>query len=178
MTRDVVMSRKPTTVHRERKTFLSKAKLFLSQAFRVLCRSLYLSTLATPLLITYPLRGASPSIDDAWLRWAVWSVEASGAAVTKLFQWAGSRPDMFGNKFCSIFSKLQDDTTPHSYAYTRRALASAYGEDWEEGLEVEDKKVLGSGCIGQVYKGRIKKGPNAGMPVAIKILHPNIDYGK
>jgi hypothetical protein len=67
-----------------------------------------------------------------YYRMCLYSVEWSGAAAIKLFQWAGSRPDMFGNEFCRVFSQLQDDTTPHAWKHTERALREAckYIEFW------------------------------------------------
>lgn len=107
-------------------------------------------------------------------------VERSGAAVIKLMQWAGSRPDLFGHEFCGVFSRLQDDTTPHSWRYTKRLLREAYGDDWKDKIELGE--ILGSGCIGQVYRGRVKPATNGlesddkqpFQDVAVKVLHPHV----
>jgi aarF domain-containing kinase len=102
-------------------------------------------------------------------------VEASGAAVIKLMQWAGSRPDMFGHEFCRVFSKLQDETTPHPWSHTELVLRNSFGPHWRQ--RVEMGPLLGSGCIGQVYKGRVRAhvhGNDDWQDVAIKILHPNV----
>lgn len=98
-------------------------------------------------------------------------VESSGAAVIKLCQWAGSRPDMFGHEFCAIFSKLQDDTTPHNFRYTERILDEAF-PNWRDRLELHD--ILGSGCIGQVYRGTAVV-DDVHQEVAVKVLHPGIE---
>ena len=105
----------------------------------------------------------------AWYyRLCLGCVERSGAAVIKLMQWAGSRPDLFGHDFCAVFGKLQDDTTPHSLAHTEKQLRKAFGTDWKDRIEVGE--ILGSGCIGQVYRGKTPDGD-----VAVKVLHPNVD---
>ena len=83
-------------------------------------------------------------------------VEYSGAACIKIMQWAGSRPDMFGSDFCSVFSQLQDDTTPHSWHHTQQLLVDTYGPDWQTKIEIGP--LLGSGCIAQVHKGYIQVG--------------------
>jgi hypothetical protein len=109
------------------------------------------------------------------------AVERSGAALIKIMQWAGSRPDMFGSEFCAVFSQLQDDTTPHAWIYTEQALIDAYGESWRDHIEMGD--ILGSGCIAQVYKGYIRTAANNSTnngtkqkrPVAIKVMHPNVE---
>ena len=137
----------------------------------------------------------------------LYSVEYSGAACIKIMQWAGSRPDMFGHNFCAVFSKLQDSTKPHSWKYTKKAMKDAYGENWEEKVKLGQNDILGSGCIGQVYKGVIfddndestsdiddsnkevnnnvnivnsnkevkKKKKKKEHPVAVKVMHPNVE---
>ena len=101
-----------------------------------------------------------------YLRMCLRCVEWSGAAVIKLMQWAGSRPDMFGHDFCSVFSQLQDNTTPHAYAHTVRMMEDAYGQDWQTKIRLD--KLIGSGCIGQVYKGVVQDDEGKGRVVAIK----------
>jgi len=110
---------------------------------------------------------------DWWFDLLLYCVESNGAALIKLMQWASSRPDIFGQRFCDKFQKLQDDTTPHSWKHTQEILARAYGDDWEEHLKLEPK-LLGSGCIGQVYKGRLMNHKSEEQEVAVKVLHPNI----
>lgn len=100
--------------------------------------------------------------------------ERSGAVVIKLMQWAGSRPDLFGQDFCSVFSRLQDHTTPHPWKHTEQLMKEAYGEDWEEKIQLGD--ILGSGCIGQVYRGTILSKDGAEeRHVAVKVLHPTVE---
>jgi aarF domain-containing kinase len=110
-----------------------------------------------------------------YLRVCLTCVEYSGAAVIKLMQWAGSRPDMFGHDFCAIFSALQDHTTPHAKSHTIRMMKQAFGDDWETKIRLGN--ILGSGCIGQVYKGYVRVPEHDGkeQEVAIKVLHPNVD---
>jgi hypothetical protein len=137
--------------------------------------------------------------DDASAMYVGWyyqlclyCVEWSGAAMIKIMQWAGSRPDMFGREFCAVFSKLQDSTRPHAWKHTEQAMIEAFGEDWETKIQLEGGKILGSGCIAQVYKGVIldgdgvNNGTNNGAnngdngkkqerPVAVKVMHPNVE---
>ena len=112
---------------------------------------------------------------NAWHSWyyemALRQVEKSGAAIIKLMQWASSRPDLFGIDFCSIFDRLQDSTTPHPYSHTELALQDAFGMDWKSRISLG--KLLGSGCIGQVYEGSLLEHGND--KVAVKILHPNVE---
>lgn len=119
---------------------------------------------------------------NSYLRLCLRCVENSGAAVIKLMQWAGSRPDLFGSSFCAVFSKLQDNTTPHAWGHTEQALREAYGENWRESIELGE--ILGSGCIGQVYRGTLvtDSAPTSSntydiqpkQHVAVKVLHPGV----
>ena len=135
------------------------------------------------------------SRSNVWVDWyfrvCLSCVEASGAAVIKLLQWASCRPDMFGYEFCAIFSKLQDQTTPHSWHYTNQVLQQTWGVNWSDHIQL-DPVPLGSGCIGQVYRGTItgtsttrssssssnnRSTPSSSTPpqeVAVKVLHPNV----
>lgn len=156
-------------------------------------RVVKLAIALTPLLLLYPLLHRKPPQVDAhelalasdeteklswfsqfYLNLCVRNVEWSGAAVVKLMQWLSSRPDLVGHEFCSIFQKLQDDTTPHAWKYTERALQDAYGDDWRDKIRID--KLIGSGCIGQVYKGYVKlSSSEEEVPVAVKVLHPSIE---
>ena len=108
-----------------------------------------------------------------YYRLCLYSVECSGAAVIKLMQWASSRPDLFGKEFCKAFCKLQDDTTPHAMKHTEEVLRKAHGDDWAKRIRL-DSKVVGSGCIGQVYKGTIHDSDGKEQQVAVKVMHPNV----
>jgi aarF domain-containing kinase len=109
-----------------------------------------------------------------YLRLCLHCVELSGAAVIKFMQWAGSRPDLFGHDFCSVFSQLQDDTTPHSWKHSVEVLEQAFGPDWKTQIQLFE--VLGSGCIGQVYRGQVvSEDDNNPREVAVKVLHPNVE---
>lgn len=168
------------------------------KVLRMFARVVKLTVALAPLLFLYPLLHTKSESQDAheialasgqgeqqqlswftqhYLHLCVRNVEWSGAAVIKLMQWLSSRPDLVGHQFCSMFQKLQDDTTPHAWKYTEHALQHAYGKDWRDKIRID--KLIGSGCIGQVYRGYVKVSPSSStsseeIPVAIKVLHPNI----
>ena len=82
---------------------------------------------------------------------------------------------MFGAGFCGLFKKLQDETDPHGFGHTRKILRETFGDGWGGRIEVDERSpILGSGCIGQVYKAVDVR---TGETVALKILHPNILHG-
>lgn len=154
-------------------------------AFRLWTRFIKLLIALTPVFALYPIQRLSNTAKEhqdahdlvldakqvegplGWyLQLCLYCVEWSGAAVIKLMQWAGSRPDLFGQDFCAVFSRLQDDTTPHSWRHTERVMREAYGNDWQEHIRLG--QVIGSGCIGQVYEGVIKDKEGREKRVAVK----------
>jgi hypothetical protein len=109
---------------------------------------------------------APKGILGLYFRMCLYCVECSGAAAIKMMQWAGSRPDMFGEDFSAVFSRLQDDTTPHGWKHTENALREAYGDDWQDHIRLHE--ILGSGCIAQVYKGVVSDEDGKEEEVAVK----------
>jgi len=83
---------------------------------------------------------------------------------------------LFSPKFCNHFSKLQDDTEGHSWKETQQILKDQLGEKGLEALDIKSTPI-GSGCIAQVYQGRLKE-PSINYPkdtkIAIKVQHPGI----
>jgi hypothetical protein len=156
------------------------------KAFRLWRRFVKLCFALAPVAALYPIQRLSNSLKEKqdahdaildakqqvdgplgwYLQLCLTCVEWSGAAVIKMMQWAGSRPDLFGQDFCAVFSRLQDDTTPHSLKHTERVMREAYGKDWKDRIRLGP--VIGSGCIGQVYKGVIKDKDGREELVAVK----------
>jgi aarF domain-containing kinase len=163
------------------------------RALRMLVRLVKLAFTLAPVVAFYPLLMLTHKRDTSqdaqniilaqdadvggalgwYLRLCLHCVELSGAAVIKFMQWAGSRPDLFGHDFCSVFSQLQDDTTPHSWKHSVKVLEEAFGSDWKTKIQLFE--VLGSGCIGQVYRGQVVQDDNSPREVAVKVLHPNVE---
>ena len=66
-------------------------------------------------------------------------------------------------------------------------MKQAYGDDWQRYLHLDPHDILGSGCIGQVYRGRVLMPPSQRQQqhndehpyqqqeVAVKVLHPNVE---
>ena len=168
----------------------------LYRAWRMFCRCCKLAVTLAPIAAFFPillLQNREEDVDaqdivlmleqrqtrSPWVEWyfrtCLHCVEASGAAVIKFMQWAGSRPDVFGYEFCAVFSELQDNTTPHAWQYTEKVLREAYGDNWREKIDL-DHIPIGSGCIGQVYKGKVKTPDGQTQDVAVKVLHPNVHH--
>lgn len=171
------------SIDTQKKTIVQKIR----KAFRLWRRFIKLLVTLAPVAALYPLQkllGSSSSSEEQdahdlmmgsktvdgplgwYLSMCLYCVEFSGAAVVKLMQWAGSRPDLFGQDFCSVFSRLQDDTTPHSWRYTERVMRETHGDDWKDRIQLG--KVIGSGCIGQVFEGTVEDANGQKQRVAVK----------
>lgn len=142
-------------------------------------RSLYLMLTFTPAAACCPLLLVGNESISLW--W--WSllrdcIRLSGPCGTKFAQWIATRPDLFPLTVCQQLEDLQSKVYRHRWHDSEAALQLAYGEDWSRvtGIEIDwvdrDRRtpvVLGSGCVGQVIRGRVDD-----QPVAIKIIHPGV----
>jgi len=157
-------------------------------------RLVSLSVLAAPLTVLYPLSLVSEPAERLSWKYALWGIEQAGPTFIKLFQWATTRQDLFSPEFCVYFGKLQDETIGHSWHETAKILHEDLGlpapskkskhvDNHAQGgsssndyLEL-DLTPIGSGCIAQVYRGRLKQAVGQypeGTEVAVKVQHPNI----
>ena len=170
-------------------TWNGKAHLLFTKYRNIGSRIASLALLASPLAILAPVGYITgPNSRPNQLAWdyAVWSVEKAGPTFTKLIQWATTRNDIFPPDFIEHFTKLQDHTLGHSWDETEKLLEASYGKDYMDLFEFESGKEfrkkdkirpIGSGCIAQVYKAKLKKSIGilpVGSEVAIKVTHPNI----
>jgi aarF domain-containing kinase len=111
-------------------------------------------------------------LEDLFWMYGIWSLEMLGPAFIKMAQWASTRPDLYPRSLTERLERLQDQVhTSYSIQTVERTLTSSFGEGWRDELELLDEPI-GSGCIAQVYRGNLKKD---GTPVAVKVLHPNIE---
>lgn len=99
------------------------------------------------------------------------------ADIASVLQWAAMRHDLFDPRVCVQLSKLQSTTRPHSWRETKAILNRILGEQWEDILQLTEDSMIGSGCVAQVYKGRLRESTGYGTQqkeVAVKVLHPGI----
>ena len=130
-----------------------------------------------PSLCIAPFTLLSNSARRIWWNYAVWVLTSSGPTAIKFAQWVGTRPDIFPDSAVRAFSKLHSASIQeYKLEDTEADLNEAYGEGvWREWLElVDDAKLIGSGAIAHVSRGRIISGPVAGRDVAIKIVHRGV----
>lgn len=144
----------------------------LRRLLRVALHFAKLLGLSLPLALTAPVAFTAgavlPRVEEQWWELALWLAQFSSPTVMKFLQWASTRRDMFPASFCDRFEKFHEHAPMHSWEQTEDALRMAFGDKWWEVLEV-DSKPIGSGCIAQVYRGRILA---TNEEVAVKVIHP------
>lgn len=146
----------------------------LKQWLRVALHLSKLAALAFPLAVTAPLayaaRSIAPAIEQQWWECALWAAQYASPALMKFLQWASTRRDLFPASFCDRFAQFHEHAPTHAWAQTEEALALAFGADWRDVLELS-REPIGSGCIAQVYRGRLLA---TNEDVAVKVIHPHV----
>ncbi|OBA27179.1 hypothetical protein HANVADRAFT_68197, partial [Hanseniaspora valbyensis NRRL Y-1626] len=104
-----------------------------------------------------------------------------GPTFIKLAQWASSRTDLFSQETCDQLGKLHSMNKSHPLETTLQVIPNEYGDVLIEGCDIEfktdgnliikdedqNKMLLGSGAIGQVYSLNNNS-------IAIKVIHPKV----
>ena len=120
---------------------------------RLLLRAASLGLLLLPpLLLLLPvlfLDDANGSWQARFERALLGALERGGPCLTKLGQWASTRPDVLPPSLCATLSSLHHRVRPHSLAHTRAAIAEAFGVPSEELFGELSAEPVGSGCIAQ-----------------------------
>jgi len=147
-------------------SFWSKLYLFF--------RCIKLFILYLPSIISLPFALIFPgSIGELTWQYTFWAINKSGPVFVKFAQWIATRPDLFPETLVSRFSNFHSSVPVHSWKETQHTLDRTF-PNWEEALEIIDRdNPLGSGCMTQVYKARLKTmDPNP--IVAVKVMHPHV----
>ncbi len=142
----------------------------------VLSRVINLSVLAAPMVLLAPFSYVSESAHKELWRYALYAIEEAGPTCIKFVQWATTRQDLFSQEFCTHFGQLRDKTRGHAWEATERLLERELGKNWRSLIDMETDPI-GSGCIAQVYKGKLMDATPTfakGTELAIKVQHPGI----
>ncbi|CAM9698325.1 unnamed protein product [Discosporangium mesarthrocarpum] len=169
-------ARVPGTLLRWRRALLRVA--------RAAVRALLLLMLWSPVAVSGPpiLLLRRMRLMPEWLQEVGWNllvrlIELSGPAFVKGAQWASTRRDMFPRTFCDRLGRLRTFKRHFPGRRPEAALDVEFGPLWRQNFELDEDGPIGSGCIAQVYKGRMLRGPRAGCPVAIKVVNPRVRSG-
>ena len=112
-----------------------------------------------PCLLEQALRGdlSSSLLHDHWFPLFIRCLDAAGPAFVKLGQWASTRPDIFSWKICEHFSHLHSKVRAEPIADTLATVQRALGDlPFEEVFTEFEVDPLGSGCIAQVHRAKLK----------------------
>ena len=156
------------------------------QRLKLAVRFVYLCCVFSPALTLYTLSwilGSDVLARFSW-RYVLFVLQNTGPAFIKLGQWASTRRDLFPDDFCCTLSALHLRCHPHSWKQTMYLMEASFGPDWQETVCIEDHTPIGSGCVAQVYQGKLhhhgdkdsaeSADKSAGTPIAVKVLHPHI----
>lgn len=109
-----------------------------------------------PLAVTYPIVFWSDRARSIWWKFAVWTIQTSGPTLIKLGQWASTRRDIFSKEFCDKMSVLHTKTIQRKFSLHCSSLDKLFGgPKWKSFLVSVESEPVGSGCIAQVYKGKL-----------------------
>ena len=110
------------------------------------------------------------------------NIDNIGIFAIKLVQWGLDRLSSIYeedkcNKILEKFNNYYENCNFHDFSHTEKLYYKDFNSNILDDFEI-DKVPIASGSIGQVYKGyyknKIKNGKK--IKVAIKVLHPNIEY--
>jgi predicted unusual protein kinase regulating ubiquinone biosynthesis (AarF/ABC1/UbiB family) len=148
----------------------------LRRLWMAFARMVNLSVLATPIVLLTPLSYVSTDAHQLLWNYALYAIEQAGPTCIKFVQWATTRQDLFSQEFCDHFGQLRDKTRGHGWAETERLLDQELGKNWRSLIDMETEPI-GSGCIAQVYKGKLIDATPTfprGTTLAVKVQHPGI----
>lgn len=146
----------------------------------IFMRSAHLAATFAPSVLLSPLLLDDP-LSQTW--WDIFrdAIRRSGPCVTKLAQWIATRPDLFPLSVCL---QLQDLQSMRRHAsYSRAQIELLLRRELQRGnrfrdiaLDGSDAELvtLGSGCIAQVVRGRLRQKDGTTSAVAVKVVHPDL----
>ena len=143
----------------------------IGSAVRLFLRSIQLAIIFSPVVLTSWFL-CFPSLRSKWYWMFVRCLELGGSSFIKLGQWAATRPDILPLDLCHELSMLHSTTTCLPFSRMREMIDKELGRPLEDVFEYIEETPVGSGCIAQVYKGRLY---GSDVDVAIKVKRPEVD---
>ena len=160
--------------------------VWLTEMVFVVFRTIQLGIYFLPLVLSAPIARY-----NHWFRVKIWYemlvkvLEQSGPIFVKMGQWASTRKDLFPDDVCEALTKLQRYAKTHPWSHTQKTLEASLGPLWYIKFEDFETRPIGSGACAQVYNATINTSKltrnedfesfdSEVLPVAVKVLHPNI----
>ena len=158
-----------------------KERSFLWRCLFTIRRGCYLISLFVPVCV-YGAYFKMMKYDDEvvrkkWILMVVNAMERGGCTLLKFGQWISMRPDMFPRDLCEMCANLRQNAPTHEFHLTRDMIRESFGMEVEEIFEHIDRMPVASGCVGQVYRARLREEfvlANGDRDVAVKIRHPSV----
>ena len=113
-----------------------------------------------------------PKLRQPWYHFFMISLQICGATFVKLGQWAATRPDILPLDMCRELSTLYSTTKCIDFPTMKKIIERELGQKLEDVFDEVDLTPLGSGCIAQVYRARLK---DSNEWVVLKVKRPHID---
>ncbi|MFD9737211.1 ABC1 kinase family protein [Umezawaea sp. NPDC059074] len=121
-------------------------------------------------LARWALTGREAGLRHVYRRGTVLLVRL-GPTFVKAGQVLGTRRDVLPPALCAELSVLQDEVPPMDRAGTDRALAEAFGAEFDDLFNEVDRTPVASGSVACVYRGRLR----SGREVALKLRRPGVE---
>lgn len=119
-----------------------------------------------------------------------YSINLNGCIIIKLVQWLNNHITLIKNDenknstITKLFSKYYENCSIHNLKYSKNLFFEEFGYLFDDVFIIDETYPIKSGSIAQVYKAYFKNNANniisndfnINDPVAIKVVHPEIEY--
>ena len=143
----------------------------ISSCFHLCFRAIQVCIIFTPAVLTSWML-YFPNLRHSWYVLLVSTLQVGGSSFMKLGQWCATRPDILPIDLCKELSKLHSTATTIDFSEIQPILERELGKPYTEVFADLDPVAIGSGCIAQVYKARIRETNDW---VVLKIKRPEVD---
>lgn len=143
----------------------------ISSCFRMCFRAIQICIIFTPVVLTSWMLYI-PKLRHFWYVLIVSTLRVGGSSFMKLGQWSATRPDILPMDLCKELSKLHSTAKSVDFSKMQAVLERELGRPYTEVFEDLDPIAIGSGCIAQVYKARIRGSSDW---VVLKVKRPEVD---
>jgi len=143
---------------------------------------IYFNTFLIVLFINYLYYIFFGVTNDNFILLLNYTINLNGCIIIKLIQWLNNhilfvKNDANKNSaIIKLFSKYYENCSIHSLKYTKNLFFEEFGESFDDVFILDETCCVKSGSIAQVYKGYFKNDYTIKNPIAIKVVHPEIEF--
>lgn len=135
---------------------------------------LYFITFLNLLTINYISYKINNTYNKTLLRYLYSSIVYNGCVLIKIVQWTVSNLDIlepYDTFIYNLFSSFYENCPIHDLSHTLEIMKKELDMETYSSIIIDEYYTIKSGSIAQVYKGKYKN-----KDIAIKIVHPDIEY--